>query len=176
MSVENKRALIIGNVWQAIAQSNVDLTAVPKEQQTVLVEAIADNLLITVDSLLQEAVPTEAPELGLEGDEWVIWDGRPFLSLTETYTITSERIKVRKGLLGKDIENFELIRIQDIDFSQTISERVLGLGDVVIRGHDTSHAELQLRNVRDPEKVYEILRKAWLEARKRYGLQFREEM
>ena len=176
MSIEKKRALIVGNIWQAIAQSSVDLTSVPKEQQTELVDAIADNLLITLDSLLQEAAPDDAPELGLEGDEQVIWTGRPFLSLTETYTITSERIKVRKGMLGKDIENFELIRIQDIDFSQTISERVLGLGDLVIRGHDASQAELQLRNVRDPEKVYEILRKAWLEARKRYGLQFREEM
>jgi hypothetical protein len=177
MSIENKRALIIGNIWQAIAQSKVDLTAVPKEQQTELVDAVADNLLITLDSLLQEAAPmAESTEEVLEGDEQIVWTGRPFLSLTETYTVTTERIKVRKGLLGKDIENFELIRLQDIDFSQTISERVLGLGDLVIRGHDASHAKLLLRNVRDPEKVYEQVRRAWLDARKRYGLTFQEEM
>jgi hypothetical protein len=33
-----------------------------------------------------------------------------------------------------------------------------------------------LRNVRDPEQVYEILRRAWLDSRKRHGLEFREFM
>ena len=74
------------------------------------------------------------------------------------------------------MENFELIRIQDIDFKQGINERVFGIGDVRIRGHDASDPEILLRNVGDPEDVYEILRKAWLDARKRHGLEFREFM
>jgi len=31
-------------------------------------------------------------------------------------------------------------------------------------------------NIRDPNEVYELVRKAWLAARKKYGLSFREEM
>jgi hypothetical protein len=174
MSIENTRAHVIASIWQAMAQSGVDLAAVPKEQQTALVESIADNLLVTVDNLLEVAQPAPLPDL--EGDEKVLWTGRPFLSLTESYTVTSERVKVKKGLLGKDIENFELIRVQDLDFAQNISERMLGIGDLVIRGSDASHPELTLRNIRDPEKVYELVRRAWLEARKRYGLTFQEEM
>jgi hypothetical protein len=50
------------------------------------------------------------------------------------------------------------------------------LGDISIKGQDPSHPEIVLRNVAKPEDVYEILRKAWLEARKRHGLQFREFM
>ncbi len=177
MSIENTRAHVIASIWQAMAQSDVDLAAVPKEQQTRLVEAIADSLLVTVDNLLEAARPDSPPaEQALEGDEKIVWTGRPFLSLTESYTVTSERVKVRKGLLGKDIENFELIRVQDLDFSQKLSERMLGIGDLVIRGSDVSHAELTLRNIRDPEQVYELVRRAWLEARKRYGLTFQEEM
>ncbi len=178
MSIENTRAHVISSIWQAVAQSGVDLSALSKDQQDALVNAIADGLLVKVDELMGEAVAPgkQAAETAVEGDETVLWTGRPFLSLTETYMLTSERIKVTKGLLGRDIENFELIRIQDIDFSQKIGERMLGLGDVTIRGQDASKPELVLRNLRDPEQVYEKFRRAWLAARKRYGLQFREEM
>ncbi len=90
--------------------------------------------------------------------------------------ITSERIKIVKGMLSRDIENFELIRIQDIDINQGVSERVLGLGDITVRGQDASKPIVELRNISKPEEVYELLRKAWIDPRKRYGLQFREYM
>jgi hypothetical protein len=57
-----------------------------------------------------------------------------------------------------------------------MGERMMGIGDISIRGHDPSDPEITLRNVSKPEEVYEIMRKAWLEARKRHGLQFREYM
>jgi len=94
----------------------------------------------------------------------------------ESYTITNERIKIIKGLIGKDIENFELIRVQDIDIEQKVGERVLGIGDIIIKGADQSSPTITLRNIKDPQEVYELLRKAWLNARKKYGLIFREEM
>jgi len=177
MTIDNIRAKIIANVWQAIAQSGVDLTAVPREHQEKLVGDIADNLLVTVNSLLDESPPVAKTELVVdEHGEQVLWEGRPFLSLVEYYVLTSERIKIRQGLLGRDIENFELIRIQDIDFKQGVTERILGIGDLTIHGHDPSDPTIVLRNVPKPDEVYEVIRRAWLEARKRYGLQFREYM
>ena len=178
MSIENTRAHIISAVWKAIAQSGADLSSISKEKQSKLVEAIADNLLVTVDDLLGEASQesTQPLESALDTDEHILWKGRPFLSIAENYTITSERVRVLRGVLSREVENFELIRIQDLDFSQKLGERMLGIGDLVIRGHDPSHPELVLRNVRDPEQIYELLRRAWLEARQRHGLQFREEM
>jgi uncharacterized membrane protein YdbT with pleckstrin-like domain len=104
----------------------------------------------------------------------VLWQGHPFLSMVESYMITSERIKIVKGLLSRGVENFELIRVQDIDVKQGLDERILGIGDIVIRGQDPSNPEIILRNIPKPNDVYELLRRAWLEARKRYGLQFRD--
>jgi hypothetical protein len=186
MTIETTRAHVVSSIWQAVAQSGVDLSSLPREQQARLVDAIADNLLGTVDQMLDQAlaeaataVESEAPAQAAPAgtvDEQVLWTGRPYLSLVESYTLTTERVRVMKGLFSRGIENFELIRVQDIDFSQRLGERMLGIGDVVIRGADTSNPEIILRNVRDPEKVYETLRRAWLEARKRYGLQFREQM
>jgi Bacterial PH domain len=79
-------------------------------------------------------------------------------------------------LFGRDVEIFELIRVQDIDYKQNMGERIINRGDIFIRGQDPSKPEIVLRNIVDPEKVYETLRKAWLSARKRHGLQFREFM
>ena len=74
------------------------------------------------------------------------------------------------------LENIELIRLQDIDVSQNLSERMFNIGDIQIKSADASNASITLRNVAQPQEVYELLRRAWLEARKRYGLQFREQM
>ncbi len=177
MSIEQIRAKVIGSIWQAVAQSGVDLSALPHDQQENLVSKIADNVMATINSLQEDEIKGEVNiEIVDDLDENVLWKGRPFLSLVESYLVTTERIKIVRGLLSRDVENFELIRIQDIDFKQGINERVFGIGDIRIRGHDASDPEILLRNVGDPEDVYEILRKAWLDARKRHGLEFREFM
>lgn len=177
MAIEQTRAQVIGSIWQAIAQSGVDISSVPREQQEKLVEKIADDVMVTIDGMLEPAqAPVENQPVEDDKAEHVLWQGRPFLSMVESYMITSERIKIVKGLLSRGVENFELIRVQDIDLKQSLNERVLGIGDIVIRGQDPSNPEIILRNIPKPNEVYELLRRAWLDARKRYGLQFREYM
>jgi uncharacterized membrane protein YdbT with pleckstrin-like domain len=83
------------------------------------------------------------------------------MSLVEKYILTNERIKIVHGLLSRQVENFELVRVQDIDFKQNVGERVLGIGDISIRGHDPSTPEITLRNIQNPEEVYEKMRRAW---------------
>lgn len=179
MDLQKVRADLIGSIWKAFAQSDVDLSAVPAEQQEELVKKIADQVLLSMDQLLdQEAEPPveEPAEADDEHEERILWQGRPFLSLVERYTLTTERLKISRGMVGRQVENFELIRMQDIDYKQNVAERVTNLGDITIKGQDASNPEIVLRNVVNPEEVYETLRKAWLDARKRHGLQFREYM
>ncbi len=176
MSIEKYQAQVKSSVWKAIAQSGVVLKDVPLEEQNKFVDLLSDNLLMTVNEILDETITPNQRGADLEHEEHIVWEGRPFLSITEFYTITDERIKVVKGLFGKDIENFEMIRVQDIDVSQSLSERMLGVGDITISGADTSTPTIILRNIPKPHDVYELLRKTWLAARKKYGLIFREEM
>ncbi len=179
MNLDKIRATMISSIWQALAQSGVDLSAVPAEQQEKLVDKIADTVLVTMDQIMGEEIQQVPEELTTNADETeerVLWEGRPFLSLIEHYTITTERLKITRGLVGRKVENFELVRMQDIDYKQNIGERITNLGDITIKGQDPSSPEVVIRNIAKPEEVYEILRKAWLEARKRHGLQFREFM
>jgi hypothetical protein len=177
MNIEQTRAQVISSIWQAIAQSGVDLSALPQEEQQKLVNTIANQLLLTVNGILDDVSAPDAPtEPANEFDEQELWKGRPFLSISETYLLTNERLRITKGLFGRDVENYELIRLQDINLSQGLSERLLNIGDIHLRGHDPSNPEVVLRNISKPEEVYEILRRAWLAARKSHGLLFREEM
>jgi len=178
MNLKNIRAKMVSSIWQAFAQSGVDLSTIPTEQQEKLVSKITDTVLVTMDQVLDdEVLPASAEAVADDGtEERVLWEGRPFLSLVEHYTLTTERLKITRGLVGRKVENFELVRMQDIDYKQNIGERITNLGDIYIKGQDASNPEIVMRNVAKPEEVYEVLRKAWLEARKRHGLQFREFM
>ena len=177
MSIEEQREKVIESILDGIKESKVDLGDVSGENQDILAAEIADRVMVTIDGMLDENLETGAGDSVDNGqDEVLLWQGRPFLSMVERYVLTSERLKIVHGLLSRDVENFELIRFQDIDYKQGVHERVLGVGDITIRGHDISEPKIVLRNVKDPEQVYEILRRAWLEARKRHGLEFREFM
>ena len=174
MTLEQNRARVVAAVWQAIAQSGVDLSSVPRDQQDRLVAAIADSLLPSVYQMLDVVAPRVSAEVS--GEERVLWEGRPFLSITERYVLTTERVRIYRGLIGRNIDDIELVRLQDIDFTQNAGERIFGIGDIHLRGADPSTPEVTLRNVHQPEEVRELIRRAWLDARKRYGVSFREQM
>ena len=179
MSLDQYRSRVSSSVWKGLAQSGVDLSQFPADKQTLLVDAISNQVLLAVNDMLDDmpgAAGIKNPPTDLKDEETVLWQGKPFLSLVESYIVTSERIKISTGLLGKDLENYELIRVQDMDVTQNLSERVINIGDIHIMGADPSSPKITLRNVPDPKAVYEILRKAWLAARRKYGLLFREEM
>jgi membrane protein YdbS with pleckstrin-like domain len=182
MAVEQTRASIIGRIWQAVAQSGVDLSSIDRDEQDRLVATIADSLLVEVNTMLGEArigaagVPYDNETSVDNSEESLLWEGRPFLSLTEHYTITSQRIRIRRGLLGKETEDIELFRIKDIEHSQHLTERMVNIGDVVLHTSDTDEPTVTLRNVSDPEEVHEIIRRAVLDARRQHHVGFREEM
>lgn len=180
MSLEESHSRVKARIWKAIAQSELDLGGVPKEDLDLLVELVTDAALLEIDDELENTLASDDVPMtkgfAQSKDEQVLWQGRPFLSISREYIITSERVRLVEGLLGKDKEDIELIRIQDIDQKQTLGDRILKLGDITIRSHDSSHPEVVLSNIREPETVHEILRAAVLDARKRHGLIYREEM
>ncbi|MEW5959141.1 MAG: PH domain-containing protein [Chloroflexota bacterium] len=181
MNLAEVQAKLKASIWQSVAQSGVDVSSLPQAEMDKLVGAITTGVLKAVDDLLSQASgrPASTPAARVEVDEdeeVVLWEGRPFLSLTRHYQITSERVRITEGLLGKQREDIELVRIQDVDHKQTLTERMLNLGDVYIRSHDPSHPQVVLNNVADPLEVHETLRRAVLKARQRHNLSYREEM
>jgi hypothetical protein len=184
MGIEQARAKISAAIWQAVAQSGVDLSTITREQQGLLVGAIADSLLVTVDELMGELgapeVPAEPAELSdTPADpaaEQLLWSGRPFLTVGVRYEVTDDRVVVRRGLLNITQENYELIRSQDIDFTQNLGERMVNIGDIILCGGDASGHLLTLTNVHSPEEVHNIIRRAVAAARERHRVLLRDQI
>jgi membrane protein YdbS with pleckstrin-like domain len=70
--------------------------------------------------------------------------------------LTSTRILVRQGILGRDTVQLRLQRITEVNISQTLIERVLGTGRIIIdvQGEDDS---LTLEYVRKPAVVQRVI-------------------
>ncbi len=179
-SVEEIRSKATARIWQSMAQSGIEVSSIPAEQLQALVNSITDGVLVAVNEVLTGVgagqIREESGASAGEEEEAILWEGRPFLSLVEHYMVTSERLRITRGLFGRDRQDIELVRLQDIDHKQNLSERVLNLGDVIIHSHDPASPEVTLRNITNPMEVHEVIRRAMLDARKRHRLTFQEEM
>jgi membrane protein YdbS with pleckstrin-like domain len=73
-----------------------------------------------------------------------------------TIAITSTRILVRQGITGRDTVQLRLQRITEVNVAQTLIERLLGTGRVIIdvQGEDDS---LTLEMVRKPVVVQRVI-------------------
>jgi uncharacterized membrane protein YdbT with pleckstrin-like domain len=86
------------------------------------------------------------------------------------YELTSERLKLRRGVLNKHLDEVELYRVRDYKLEQPFFLRLFGLGNILLQTSDRSHPSLRLRAVRDGEQLYERVRAAVEESRARKGV------
>ena len=177
MTIEQSRARLAARIQELIDESGVSLAAIPRDRQERLLATLTDGLLVSLDQMLDDIDDRPAPAATPSGDEeQVLWEGRPFLSLLSHYTVTNQRIRIRHGLLSRTTDDIELARLQDVDITQKMTERMVNVGDITLRSANKSDPVVVLQNVHDPESVHEIIRRARLEARRRLGVRFREEV
>jgi len=61
---------------------------------------------------------------------WSVW---PYLRwLTSTFTLTDRRLVTRSGVFARQGRDMPLARVNDVSFSHTFVERLLGCGTVVV--------------------------------------------
>jgi hypothetical protein len=113
---------------------------------------------------------------GDTAEEVVVWHGRPYLSIGTRYELTTQRLRVYRGILGNRIEEVELIRVKDSKVNQHMGERILNIGDVSIFSADPTTPEIVLQNIHDPIDVRELLRKTVMNEKARRGLYYREDI
>jgi uncharacterized membrane protein YdbT with pleckstrin-like domain len=86
------------------------------------------------------------------------------------YELTSERLKLRSGVLNKQLDEVELYRVRDYKLEQPFFLRLFGLGNISLQTSDRSHPHLTLRAVRNGEQLYEQLRQAVEQSRAKKGV------
>ena len=76
---------------------------------------------------------------------------------TTSYELTNERLKISEGFIARREDDVELYRIKDTKFSQTIMERLFGIGTVVVQGSDMT-GTVVMTKIANPKQVRETLR------------------
>jgi len=65
---------------------------------------------------------------------------------TTTYELTNHRLRLRSGILSRTGRDFPLARVSDVSFSQRLSDRVLGCGQLVVESAG-EHGQLVLTEI-----------------------------
>lgn len=185
MERDQVRQAVSAQVFQSLNESGVQITAIPQPQLQALVSALADGVFAALAVIEDENTSSFANRVvgavgnGSSGgavEEKLLWRGRPYLTIGTVYEITTQRIRILRGILGNKIEEIELVRVRDTRVKQHVGERVLNVGDVTVISNDATAPEVTLNNVPNPIEVREIIRKAVMEEKERRGLRYREDM
>lgn len=72
--------------------------------------------------------------------------------VTSNFAVTSDRVIHREGFIAKRTMEIPLEAINDVRFRQSILERIVGAGDLVIQSA-SEHGRNTFANVRNPEHV-----------------------
>jgi uncharacterized membrane protein YdbT with pleckstrin-like domain len=76
------------------------------------------------------------------------------------YELTSQRLKVRRGILSRRLDELELYRVKDYVLEQPLLLRMVGRGHLTLVTSDASTRTVVLRGIPDVEAVREQLRTA----------------
>ncbi|MGA8622980.1 MAG: PH domain-containing protein [Candidatus Sulfotelmatobacter sp.] len=91
-------------------------------------------------------------------------------SLSTHYEITTQRIKLERGVLSKRQESLELFRIDHFEFYKPLGMRLLGQSRLHLFSSDAEFENFSIYGVPNLEAIAETLRDCQLRERSRRGL------
>lgn len=70
-----------------------------------------------------------------------------------TYTITSRRLNIRRGIFSREIQETRLERVQNVNYRQSIYQRVMQIGDVDFDTAASDDYNFVFAGVANPDEV-----------------------
>jgi len=86
------------------------------------------------------------------------------------YQITQDRIEWVRGLFSRKIDNIDMFRVVDIKLYRSILDCLTGVGTITVYTKDQTDPTFVFEKVRQPKKVYDLIKKQALEADRRQGV------
>jgi membrane protein YdbS with pleckstrin-like domain len=88
-------------------------------------------------------------------------------SISTTYEITTQRVRIERGILSKTKENIELFRIDHFDLHKPLGMRLAGQCLLHLRSSDTSFPTVVILGIPNLESLADTLRECSLRERTR---------
>lgn len=88
---------------------------------------------------------------------WMIW--RFLVIRCEVYELTSQRLRISKGVFNQTSDEIELYRVKDVLLERKWWMRVLGLGSLHLETSDRSLPQITIPSISDATDLRETLRR-----------------
>jgi len=70
------------------------------------------------------------------------------------YTITTRRLNIKHGIISRDVQETKIERVQDVNYRQSLFQRILQIGDVDFdTAAENSASDFIFAGVANPEQV-----------------------
>jgi len=76
------------------------------------------------------------------------------------YTITDRRLNIKRGILSRRVQETRIQRVQNVNFTQGVYERLMQIGDVEFTTAGTDESNFVFEGVSQPESVVQEVEKA----------------
>ncbi len=83
-----------------------------------------------------------------------------------SYQVTPDRIEWSRGILNRHVDNLDMFRVIDLKMRRSLFDCFLGIGTIVLTTKDESDPEFAFVKVRGCRQLYNVIKKAGLEADK----------
>ena len=88
-----------------------------------------------------------------------------FRRISTKYLITTQRLRISRGILRKKVQETRLERVQNVNYEQGVLDRILRVGNVDFDTAGTDDSEFRFEWVNNPEGVVRAVDQAVEEAR-----------
>ncbi|MBQ1280670.1 MAG: PH domain-containing protein [Oscillospiraceae bacterium] len=102
---------------------------------------------------------------------------RTFLGLPlsfTTYEMDEERLFIRSGLFTQTEDEVRLYRILDVTLTRTLGQRICGVGTIHCCSSDATRKEFDIKSVKNPREVKDLLSRKVEEQREKKRIYQRE--
>ena len=136
-----------------------------------------------LDSGVAEALPKELPRLGLTDEQkltfrrYRILGGSGIAALVVLillvkivrlkciyYQVSADRIEYSRGILDRRVDNLDMFRVIDLKMRRSLFDCIFGIGTVSLVTTDKTDPEFTFAKVRNCRRLYDVIKKASLDA------------
>ncbi len=96
----------------------------------------------------------------MEAIEYLWKDRKRFLGMPLSFTryrLSEDRLFCETGFLNVKSDEVLLYRVRDLRLTMSLGQRIFGVGTVCVVSSDKSMPHLDLKNVKDPRTVKELI-------------------
>ena len=86
------------------------------------------------------------------------------------YEVSPDRIEWSRGILDRRVDNIDMFRVIDLKMRRSVFDVIFGIGTVGLITTDKTDPEFEFEKVHRPRELYDIIKKASLEADRHAGV------